>query len=130
MPGGIHVVGMVGEAEDQLYAAIDLHIENVRSQPLYLTGVAPKVVLAGGTDAEVTVVTPRDIPRITPSFPELAPLLTKPLPSDVMVAAHGSVDGTILLLLPGQTEAAWKSKQSAQLTLLLANGDSKIVKLP
>lgn len=130
MSGGIKVLGTPASSEDTLYVAADLHIANGRSVPLYIAGETVKVNFADGSDVDATIVTPADFPRIEPSFPDLVPLLQHPLPADASVPGKGSMDGTVLFVLPGYTADAWKSKKSATMVVLLAHGDQQTVALP
>jgi hypothetical protein len=131
MPGsGMKVVGTQASEEDSLYAAEDLHIEDLQGVPLFITGMTAEAIWADGTESDATVVTPPDFSRITPSFPALAPLLTHPLALDATVPPKGSLDGTVLLLFAGQTDVAWKAKKSARLTLLFAHHDPQTINLP
>jgi hypothetical protein len=128
--GGVHVLGTPGYAEDNLYVIVHVSLKNNLRLPLFLDSPAATLTTADGTVA-ATVVSPADAPRLEQSFPALTPLAPNPIGGGSEIAPRATADGSIILLFSTLTDAAWKSKKSATLTINLTHyGPQQTIDLP
>jgi hypothetical protein len=127
--GGMKVLG-AASTEDDLYVVVDLKIDNKLGMPLFFTSSAGTLTSASGEEVDATIVTPHDIPRLEEVFPALTPMIKQPLALDAEVAPKGSASGSVLLLFPNMTEADWKAKKAASVSLNLAHQESLNIPLP
>ena len=128
--GGIHVLGTGAQQEDDLYVVATVRLENKLRLPLFPSGWTATMTTPQGTETEATSIAPEDYGRLTQSFPQLAPMLSHPMATDAKAAPGQALEGTVLLLFPNTTEADWKQKKSAALTLALAHQNPQTVALP
>jgi hypothetical protein len=127
--GSLHILGTPAFAEDNLYVVVHLSIENNLHQPLFLDPAEATLSMPEGVTA-ATVVSPADAPRLEQTFPALIPLANNPLGSGSEIAPRATQQGTVTLLFPTLTEAAWKSKKSATLTINFLRLPPQTINLP
>jgi len=127
--GSMHVLGTPSFTEDNLYVVVHVSITNKLRIPLYLTSPEATLTLPEGITA-ATVVNPSDVSRLEQSFPELTTLADHPLGSGSEIAPRETQRGSIILLFPTLTDAAWKTKKSASLTVNLHNLPAQNITIP
>ncbi|HEY5380888.1 MAG TPA: hypothetical protein VIJ65_01430 [Acidobacteriaceae bacterium] len=130
MPGAMHVVGQAPDAEDDLYVVAHVRFTVDQRLPLFLTDWTGLVKLADGTTVDATTVPAQELPRLEQIFPALAPLVTQPLKFGEEVAPRTTREGTIILLFPNTTESAWRTRQTAIITIDLHDEPSQTAKIP
>jgi hypothetical protein len=126
--GGI--VGQPVETDNDLYVVVTLRIENKLRLPIFINGI--NAAYTPSDDAPIAVQSMRasDLPRVEEIFPTIKPLMTNPLTFDNGIDPKSAIEGTVLLQFPGITEAAWKSRKTATLTVDLAHQDPQTVTIP
>jgi len=127
--GGMHVLGTPAVAEDDLYVVVHVSVANNLSLPLFLNSPEATLTMPEGTVA-ATIVNPSQVPGLEQSFPVLVPLATHPLGGESEIASHAALEGSIILFFPTLTDAAWKTKKSATLTLNFAHQRPQTIDLP
>lgn len=127
---GVHVLGDAAAAEDNLYVIATLDLTDKLRLPLFLNSWSATVTLADGSTQEGTPVHARDLERLTDVFPSLAPMVRIPLHDGDEVQPSRTRQGSVVVLFPGLTQEAWRTKKLARLTLALRNQEAQIVTLP
>jgi hypothetical protein len=130
MPGATHVLGQAPAAEDDLYVVAHIRFTVDQRLPLFLTDWTGLVKLADGTTVDATTVPAQELPRLEQIFPGLTPLVTQPLRFGEEVAAGATREGTIILLFPNTTESAWRTRQTAIITIDLHDEPSQTATIP
>lgn len=123
-PGDGHIMGTAAESEDDVYAVATISITDKLRIPLLFDSASATLTTNGGSTS-ATVISPLDLPRLEQTFPEIAPLVNPPAAAPLQyqdtIEPGTTHTGTVLLLFPQTTEAAWKSKTSATLSIRLAH---------
>jgi hypothetical protein len=126
--GGI--VGQAGETNNDFYIVVTLRIANKLRLPIFINGINATYTPPDGAPIAVQSMRATDIPRVEEIFPAIKPLMTNPLTFDNGIDPKSATEGTVLLQFPGVTEAAWKSRKSATLTVDLAHQDPQTITIP
>ena len=128
-PGTIHVLGTSAGAEDDLYVVVHMTITDELRLPLFLNNATITILQADGSEIEATSVSSTYYPRLQKTFPKLAPLLTSPFVQGDQVAPDATLSGTFLVLFPGSTEATWRNRKSARLSINLVHQAPQVLNL-
>jgi hypothetical protein len=123
-------VGLANAGEDDLYVVASISMTDKLRLPLYITSTTVTLTSEDGSAVEATGVSPHYFERLGTTFPPLAGLLQVPFYDGDGIAPGATRKGSILLLFPGLTEAAWHKKKSATLTINLRNQAAQTVQLP
>ena len=126
----MHVLGQAAQTEDDLYVVAHLNLTDKLRSRIFLAGWSATVTFADGTTADSTLVARSELPRLEQVFPQITPLVTQPLGDGDELDPGTTKSGSIVLLFPNVTEAKWKSKKSAVLTIDLHEHVSQTVNLP
>jgi len=127
--GGVHILGTPAFAEDNLYVVVHVSIVNNLSLPIFLNTPEATLTTPEGSIA-ATVVSPSAVPALEQSFPALSTLAVHPIGSESEIASRATLEGSIILFFPTLTDAAWKTKKSATLTLNFAHQGPQTIDLP
>jgi hypothetical protein len=105
------IVG-TNRAENVLFIASTIKIENHRRHPIFLDGF--KLTFVNPDDAQLTAkgATKADLASIETSFPALTPLVTSPLQIDTSIDPGKSAQGTLIFSLPIPKEM-WDGRKVA-----------------
>jgi hypothetical protein len=127
---GMHVIGQSAHVENDLYVVATLHIDDKLRLPLFLTTVTATYTSPKDETLDTTSPSAADLARIQESFPALTPMMPQPLDGQTQIAPGASAEGTVLLHFPGLTEADWKARKSAIITVNLAHQAPQTVTIP
>jgi len=127
--GGVHILGTPAASEDDLYVVVHVSIANNLRLPLFLNPPEATLTTAEGSIA-ATIVNPSAIAGLEQSFPALTPLATHPIGTESEIASRATLEGSIILFFPTLTDAAWKTKKSATLTLNFVHQGPQTIDLP
>jgi hypothetical protein len=128
--GEIHIVGEAPASEDDLYVVAHVKLTDKLRLPIYLSDWTATVTLADGRTLDATTVPATQLPRLEETFPALTPLVSQPLHYGDEVAPGATTEGSVVLLFPNTTQAAWQSKHSAVLTIELRDQNPQTAPLP
>lgn len=126
---GPHIVGAPKSSEDDLYVVVTLQITDKLHLPIFLTGETATLIFSDNSTMQPSIITQDQFSRLSAIFPKLA-AFGKPLNDTDAIQPGTTRQGTIILLFPGLTEAAWHTKKSATLTYTLAHQSPQTVALP
>jgi hypothetical protein len=126
--GGI--VGQPVATDNDFYVVVTLRIENKLRLPIFINGINAAYTPPDGTPIAVQAMRATDVPRVEEIFPAIKSLMTNPLTFDNGIDPKSATEGTVLLQFPGVTEAAWKSRKTATLTVDLAHQDAQTITIP
>jgi hypothetical protein len=130
--GAVGVIGESAAAEDDLYVVATVKIEDKLRLPLFLGSMSATMTTADGTAQDVSLISPREFPRLVGLFPAIEPKLQAAQPWNFgdQIAPGETKSGEVLMLISGETADAWKTKRSATLTFALAHQAPLTVELP
>ncbi len=118
-----HVLGSAPESEDDVYAVATLAITNRMRAPVFVDGASATMTAKDGSTVEATVVAPVDLPRLEKIFPQTLPMVTPPqappLRFEDAIPPGTTRIGTVVLLFPRTSAAAWQAKRFATLRVRL-----------
>ena len=126
----MHVLDQAPASEDNLYIVATVRLADKLRLPLYISGWNATLTEQDGSLVEATPVPARDVERLTDIFPALAPMVKAPLHDGDQVLPSTTREGTVILLFPGITQDAWKSRKLGKLTINLRNQAPQAVVLP
>ena len=104
--------------EHTLFVAETVRLDDQLHVPIYLDDFTCTFTEPSGAVMTVTAAQKPDLPNIETSFPALVPLLRNPLLRETRIDPGHTLEGTVLLTFPF-TEAQWKARKSAVLTVAL-----------
>lgn len=129
-PGTIHVLGTSAGEEDDLYVVVNMAVTDELRLPIFVNNVTMSITQADGSEIEATSVSSTYYPRLQKTFPKMAPQLTAPFVQGDQIDPNTTKVGTFLVLFPGSTEATWRTRKSAKLSLNLVHQAPQLVTLP
>jgi hypothetical protein len=129
-PGASHVIGQGPSAEDDLYAVVTVSITDDLRLPLFIDGTSVTLTAADGSQTEAIGVPVTDDSRLEQTFPQLTPLLTNRFAYGQQISPKQTATGSVLVLFSNTTEASWKARKSATVTLNLRNQAPLTASLP
>jgi hypothetical protein len=129
-PGGSHIIGQAPSTEDDLYAVVTVNLTDDLRLPLFVDGTSVTMTAPDGSQTEAIGVPATDYPRLEQTFPQLTPLLSNPFTYGQQIGPKQTATGSVLVLFPNTTEAAWKARKSATVTLNLRNQSPLTAPLP
>lgn len=134
---GAHTHGMrvlggdLATPEDDLYVLATVRLTDRLRLPLFITNVTAHVTFADGSEADTSMLSAGDLPRLESVFPALTPRIKDPISAlDQELDPKQTLTGMVVLPFPGKTAKDWAAKKSATLTLELRNQDDQTTKLP
>jgi hypothetical protein len=129
-PGAVHIIGHTQRAEDDLYVIATVHLENKLRLPIFIVSVDATCTAPDGSVLDARAPAPSSLARVEESFPALTPLISNPLSFDPAIGPGATTEGAVLLQFPGLTEATWKARKSATLTVNLAHQQPQTIAIP
>lgn len=126
----VQVIGEPGQSEDDLYVVAHINITNKLHERVFISGWSATAMYKDGSTQDSTYVAKSELPRLEKLFPQIATLATNPIGDGDELDPGVTHSGSIVLLFPNTTEAKWKSKGSAVLTIDLHQHVSQTAKLP
>ena len=129
---GMRVLGEAGAGgEDNLYVIATVRLTDRLRLPIFVSGATAHAVFADGSQADVRTVAASDLKRLQAIFPSLAPLTANPIADGDEVDPSQTKTGTLVLLFPGRTADAWKTKKpGSTVTVELRNQGPQTAPLP
>ncbi len=129
---GMRVIGGVGAgSEDNLYVVATVNLTDRLRLPIFVSGATAHVAFADGSQADVRTIAASDLKRLQTIFPALAPLTANPIADGDEVDPSQTKTGTLVLLFPGRTADAWKTKKpGSTVTIELRNQGPQTAPLP
>ena len=132
-PDTVMYPGTAKPAEDDLYVVATVQITDKLRLPIIPASSTGLLTTADGNGLEANFITPADLPRLVAEFPALGAMVNKPgappIVSGETIAPGATRTGTVVLLFPTISEAAWHGKKSATLTINLNRQKSVTVEL-
>lgn len=118
----------VQEGEDDLYIVSTVRIENHLDVPMYLKDFTLTFDTAEG-EMHTSAIEKNDLDAVYSSFPEIKPLMAKPLLRETSIAPGGTAEGTLLaqFAVPPST---WEQRKSATVTIDFYHAASMAVPIP
>jgi hypothetical protein len=123
------LVGAGVEAQDAFYVLATIRIDNRLKVPLTIDDMTGTITQPDDTVATVTAIQKSDLDSVTMAFPALKPLAGPPLLRETSIQPGDHAEGMVLLNLP-ITEAQWKDRKSATITLNFYHQDPLTITLP
>jgi len=130
---GFHVVGQLGESEDDLYVVTTLSIKNNLNIPIFLNSIDATYTAPDDSVMDTKAISPADTARVEASFPDITPMMnagTKPFPLTDAIPANATVEGTVLLHFSGLTAQVWRSRKSATMTANFTHQAPQTITIP
>jgi hypothetical protein len=128
--GGFGVIGSAPETSNDLYVVVTLQVENKLRLPIFFNGITTTYTTKQDTVQEERALSIADETRVEETFPALTAIMPQPLSSQAGVEAKSIAEGQLLFHFSGFTEAMWKDRKTATLTLNLQHQNSITVTLP
>jgi len=113
---GSKVVGAQDESQDDFYVLATVRIDDRLKVPLFINDITGTLTTQDGTDLTTSAVEKGDIPAVYMAFPALKPLAGPPLLRESEILPGDSAEGMVLLHYSA-TEAAWKQRKAASVTI-------------
>ncbi len=116
---GSKVVGARDEAQDDLYVLASVRIDDRLKIPLFINDITGTLTTQDGTDLTTSAVEKGDLDAVYMAFPALKPMSTQagpPLLRETEIQPGRSAEGMVLLHYSA-TEAAWKQRKGASVTI-------------
>lgn len=129
-PGSVHEVGQLGESQDDLYVVATLRIHNNISLPVYLNSIDATYTAPDDSVIDTKAPSHSDLLRLEQIFPDILPLMVKPIDLNDGILPGATTEGTVLLHFSGLTAQTWKSRKSAVITLNFAHQPPETVTIP
>ena len=129
---GMRVLGEAGAGgEDNLYVVATVNLTDRLRLPLFVSGATAHIVFGDGSQADVRTIAASDLKRLQTIFPPLTPLTTHPIADGDEIDPGQTKTGTLVLLFPGRTADAWKTKKpGSTVTVELRNQGPQTAPLP
>ena len=118
----------VQEGEDDLYVVPTVHIENHLDIPMYVKDFTIALNKEDG-ELRTLAIEKNDLDAVYSSFPEIKPLMAKPLLRETEIAPGETAEGTLLaqFAIPQST---WDQRKSATVTIDFYHAPSITVLIP
>jgi hypothetical protein len=128
-PGAMHVIGVDSGGEDNLYVVARIKLTDKLRLPLFILNATVTITNSDGTAVTATGISPRYYERLEKTFPALTPLLNQPIHDEDEITPGQTEEGCILVNFPNMTEADWKARKTATLSINLRNQGPQTVQL-
>jgi hypothetical protein len=127
---GSRVVGHADAAEDDLYvlATVRVHDEDSRL-PLFIKDLTGTLTTQDGVDIATSAVEKNDLDSVYMAFPSLKSMSGPPLLREIEIAPGATAEGMVMLHYSA-SEAAWKQRKSASVTVEFYHQDPITVPIP
>ena len=114
---GSHVVGHVDAAEDDLYVLATVRVHDDDSKlPLFIKDLTGTLTTQDDTDITTSAIEKNDLDSVYMAFPSLKSMSGPPLLREIEIAPGASAEGMVMLHYSA-TEATWKARKSASVTV-------------
>lgn len=104
------------KAEDNLYVAITLRVDDPLHLPLFLKDFTATLTTADDQQITTSAAEEKDLFNIYTSFPALKAITAEPLRRETLIAPGTSAEGMVLLHFP-ITQDVWNHRKSAILNV-------------
>ncbi len=128
-PGAMHVIGVAAGGEDNLYIVARVSMTDKLRLPLFILNATVTITNPDGSAVTATEISPRYYERLEKTFPALTPMLNQPIHDEDEITPGQTEEGCILVNFPNMTQADWKARKSATLTINLRNQGPQTVQL-
>ncbi|HWB32019.1 MAG TPA: hypothetical protein VG714_02480 [Acidobacteriaceae bacterium] len=126
---GSRVVGSTTEIEDNLYVLATVRIKDNLSMPLFIKDLTGSMTSADDADQTSSAVEKDDLNAVYTAFPALKPMSGPPLLREIRIPPGGSAEGMVLLQFKA-TDADWKQRKAASITIAFYHQDPMTVEIP
>lgn len=128
-PGAMHVIGVAAGGEDNLYVVARIKMTDKLRLPLFILNATVTITNPDGSEVTATEISPRYYERLEKTFPALTPLLNQPIHDGDEIDPDQTEEGCILVNFPNMTQADWKARKTAVLSINLRNQGPQTVQL-
>jgi hypothetical protein len=116
-PNGTHVVGLTDPSEDDLYVLATVRVHDDDSKlPLFIKDFTGTLTTQDGVDITTSAMEKNDLDSVYMAFPSLKTMSGPPLLREIEIAPGASAEGMVMLHYSA-TEATWKARKSASVTV-------------
>lgn len=126
---GSRVVGREDASEDDLYVLATVRLHDNLKLPLFIKDLTGTLTTADGTDITTSAVEKNDLDEVYEALPSLKPISGPPLLREVEIAPGATAEGVVMLHYSA-TEAVWKQRKSASVTVEFYHQDPITVTIP
>jgi len=126
---GSKLVGAQTEAQDDFYVLATIRIDNRLNIPLTIDDMTGTITEPDDSASTVTAIQKTDLDSVYTAFPTLKPLTGPPLLRETSIAPGDHAEGMVMLNLP-ITEADWKNRKSATITIAFYHQEPLTITLP
>jgi hypothetical protein len=126
---GSKVIGHETETQEALYVLPTVRIEDKLHVPLFISDITATLTTADDSVVNTSAITKADLDAVYTTFPALKPLATTPLLRESSVPTGGAAEGMVMFSFP-VTEADWKNRKSATVTVEFYHQGSFTVTIP
>jgi hypothetical protein len=123
-------VGLANTSEDDLYVVATVTMTNKLRLPIFISDTTMTLTNANGSSEVATGVSPKYYQQIESSLPAMTSLLGAAIYDGDQLDPGTTHTGNVLVLFPGLTEAAWKGRKLAVLTIGLRNQAPQTITIP
>ena len=113
---GSRVVGRQEAAEDDLYVLVAVRVHDDLKLPLFIKDLTGTYTTADGTDITTSAIEKTDLDSVYMAFPSLKSMAGPPLLRETEIAPGATAEGLVMLHYSA-TEADWKQRKSASVTI-------------
>lgn len=126
--GGVRVVGG-DSSEDDLYVLVAVRVHDDLKLPLFIKDLTGMLTTQDGTGLTTSAVEKNDLGSVYEAFPSIKSISGPPLLRETEIAPGATAEGTVMLHYPA-TEAMWKQRKSAAVTIEFYHQDPITVPIP
>ncbi|HEY5055994.1 MAG TPA: hypothetical protein VII58_07525 [Acidobacteriaceae bacterium] len=126
---GSRVIGRVDASEDDLYVLATVRVHDQLGIPLFIKDLTGAVATQDSTDITTSAVEKNDLASVYEALPSLKSMSGPPLLREIEIAPGATAEGMVMLHY-SLTEAAWKQRKSASITIDFYHQDPITVAIP
>ncbi|HEX9199033.1 MAG TPA: hypothetical protein VF865_05705 [Acidobacteriaceae bacterium] len=126
---GSKVVGHQNQGQDDLYVLATVRIDDKLKLPIFIKDITGTLVAPDDTATDTSAIEKNDLDNLYVTFPALKPLAGAPLLREITIQPGDHAEGMVLLHFPA-TEADWKQRKSATVTIDLYHQGPQTVAIP
>jgi len=113
---GSRVVGHITTTQDDLYVLVTVRVQDKLTLPLFIKDLTGTVTTQDSTEITTTAVEKNDLASVYEALPSLQTMAAPPLLREIEIAPGATAEGMVMLHY-SLTEAAWKQRKSASVTI-------------
>jgi len=126
---GSKVVGHMNVSEDDIYVLATVRVHNNLSLPIIIKDLTGTLTPSDGPDITVSAIEKNDLDSVYEALPKLKAMSGPSLLRDITIAPGATAEGMVMLDYQA-TEAIWKQRKSASVTIVLYHQDPTTVPIP